>query len=204
MLSACRVNGVTRPLTRAERRQRSQTQILTAARALFVDNGYDRTTIRAVASAAGVDPALVMQHFGTKQELFRQSLAHDETGHAAVPPGRRRPEAAEPEQLIAALFDRYGMKLGDVPESTLVLLRSMLTYPEATRKVRDSLTEQAGRLAADMSGDDRDLRATLAVTTLLGVILGRHVLELDALTATTPEHIMDTLRPFLEALAEAL
>lgn len=60
----------TEPITRDERRRRSETAILGAARALFAETGFERATIRAVAARAGVDPALVMQYYGSKEGLF--------------------------------------------------------------------------------------------------------------------------------------
>jgi AcrR family transcriptional regulator len=44
-----------RPGSRAEQRRRTEARILDAATQIFFSAGYDRTTIRAVASAAGVD-----------------------------------------------------------------------------------------------------------------------------------------------------
>jgi AcrR family transcriptional regulator len=49
-------------------------QILEAARGLFADRGYDRTTIRSVAAAAGVNQGLVHHYFGSKQQLYREAL----------------------------------------------------------------------------------------------------------------------------------
>lgn len=37
---------------------------------MFREQGYDATSVRAIASAAGIDPALVIRHFGSKVELF--------------------------------------------------------------------------------------------------------------------------------------
>src|SRR6476661_8008143 len=48
--------------------------ILASARALFAEHGYAGTTVRAVATAAGVDGALVHHYFGTKQDLFLAAL----------------------------------------------------------------------------------------------------------------------------------
>ncbi|MFC7639949.1 helix-turn-helix domain-containing protein [Streptosporangium lutulentum] len=61
-------------MSRAERRRHSEQRILEAARALFAERGFERTTIRAVAASAGVDPALVMQYFESKQELFSRAV----------------------------------------------------------------------------------------------------------------------------------
>src|SRR4029453_5852683 len=60
------------PGSRAEQRRRPEMRILDAATQVFFSAGYDRTTIRAVASAAGVDAGLVMHYFRSKQELFRR------------------------------------------------------------------------------------------------------------------------------------
>src|SRR5260370_6526731 len=76
------MNAVTtpRPGSRAEQRRRTEARILDAATQVFFSAGYDRTTIRAVASAAGVDAGLVMHYFGSKQELYRRGI------HALPPP----------------------------------------------------------------------------------------------------------------------
>src|ERR1700744_1110037 len=50
--------------------QATRAAILDIARSQFGDHGFERTTIRSVASAADVDPALVMHYFGNKAGLF--------------------------------------------------------------------------------------------------------------------------------------
>ena len=48
--------------------------ILEAAKDSFAASGYDATTIRGVARAAAVDPALVHHFFGTKEQLFGAAM----------------------------------------------------------------------------------------------------------------------------------
>ena len=48
--------------------------ILEAARATFAEAGYDRATIRRIATTAGVDPALVHHYFGSKEDLFAAAV----------------------------------------------------------------------------------------------------------------------------------
>ena len=65
-------------MTRAGRRagaSGTRDAIAAAARELFASVGYRRATIRAVASRAGVDPALVMHFYGSKEGLFRAATA---------------------------------------------------------------------------------------------------------------------------------
>jgi AcrR family transcriptional regulator len=50
-------------------------EILDAARAAFAGRGYDGVSVRAVARAAGVDPALVHRFHGSKEELFVAAMA---------------------------------------------------------------------------------------------------------------------------------
>src|SRR6202789_4476677 len=104
-----------RPGSRAEQRRRTETRILDAATQAFFSAGYDRTTIRAVASAAGVDAGLVMHYFGSKQELYRRVI------DAAPAPeiGGTPDEAAE--QILAALASG----LVSEPIASLALFRSM-------------------------------------------------------------------------------
>ena len=56
--------------TRTRNAQETRADILAAARTRFGADGYERTTLRAVAADVGVDPALVIRYFGSKQDLF--------------------------------------------------------------------------------------------------------------------------------------
>src|SRR6202034_1410409 len=91
-----------RPGSRAEQRRRTEARILDAAASVFVAAGYERDTIRAVASAAGVDAGLVMHYFGSKQELYRRVIAA-----APLPEVSGAPEEAA-EQIPATLGARLG------------------------------------------------------------------------------------------------
>src|ERR1700685_1930243 len=90
------------PGSRAEQRRRTEARILDAATQIFLAAGYERSTIRAVASAAGVDPGLVMHYFGSKQELFRRVI-----DTAPVPEVSEEPGKAA-EQILGSLADRAG------------------------------------------------------------------------------------------------
>lgn len=62
----------TEPRSRGRRPGPSTTreQILAAARELFAQHGFQATTMRVVATEAGVNAALVHHYFGTKEQLF--------------------------------------------------------------------------------------------------------------------------------------
>src|SRR5258708_6523412 len=85
-----------RPGSRAEQRRRTEARILDAATQVFFSAGYDRTTIRAVASAAGVDAGLVMHYFGSKQDLFRRVIDGLPAPHQTRRTPQRRRGAGHP------------------------------------------------------------------------------------------------------------
>ncbi|NNN37846.1 TetR/AcrR family transcriptional regulator [Streptomyces sp. S3(2020)] len=178
--------------SRADRRRSTEARILDSARELFAEKGFDRTTIRAVAAAAGVDPALVMQYFGSKRELFSQAVQ-------ALPVS---PAPADADALVDQLLATLGLKLGGLPEGTLAMMRSMLTDPAAADHVRAALARQIDGVAATLpTSGDPELRAALIVTTLLGVTIGHQLLALPALHDAPPERVAALLRPAVKALA---
>uniref|UniRef100_A0AAU2VL19 TetR family transcriptional regulator n=1 Tax=Streptomyces sp. NBC_00008 TaxID=2903610 RepID=A0AAU2VL19_9ACTN len=178
--------------SRADRRRSTEARILASARELFAGKGFERTTIRAVAAAAGVDPALVMQYFGSKRGLFTQAVQ-------AVPAPQ---DTVDADALVDQLLATLGLKLGGLPEGTLAMMRSMLTDPAAADHVRVALGRQLDGISAALpAAEDCELRAALIVTTLLGITIGHHFLELAPLRDAPAERIAALLRPAVKALA---
>jgi AcrR family transcriptional regulator len=62
----------------------SRQRVLAAARELFAQHGYGGTTVRAIATAAGVDPAVVFYFSGTEQGLFSAVIDLSDTVPAAI------------------------------------------------------------------------------------------------------------------------
>jgi len=180
-----------RPGSRAEQRRRTEARILDAATQIFLAAGYERTTIRAVASSAGVDAGLVMHYFGSKQELFRRVI-----DAAPVPEVSGSPEQAS-EQILATLADR----LANEPVASLTLLRSMLTNPEAASAVSAGAARYQAQIAQAIPADDADLRAAILSAIILGITVSRHLIKSDDLASADPAEIIRLLRPCVFSLA---
>ncbi|SDM50059.1 TetR/AcrR family transcriptional regulator [Allokutzneria albata] len=178
--------------SRAEQRRRTEARILAAARDLFAENGYDRTTIRAVAAAARTDPGLVMRYFGSKDELFARVAELEPEEQAA---------ADSPEAVAELMLDSLVRKLCTESSGTVAMLRSMLTHPDAAQEVRSALAAQQGRLAEAIPGTDAELRAGLLGAVVLGTVTGRDLLRLDGLRDADAERIVDVLRPAIHSIA---
>jgi AcrR family transcriptional regulator len=179
------------PNSRTEQRRRTEARILDAATQIFFAAGYERTTIRAVASAAGVDAGLVMHYFGSKQELFRQV-----TDAAPVPEFSAAPGQAA-EQILAALADR----LADEPVASLTILRSMLTNPEAASAMSESLARYQAQIAQTIPAGDANLRAAIISAIIVGVTVSRHLIKSDELATADPAQVISLLRPGMISLA---
>jgi AcrR family transcriptional regulator len=179
-----------RPGSRAEQRRRTEVRILDAATQAFFSAGYDRTTIRAVASAAGVDAGLVMHYFGSKQELYRRVI------DAAPAPeiGGTPDEAAE--QILAALASG----LVNEPIASLALFRSMLTNPEAASAASAGIARYEAQIAQAIPADDADLRAAIISAITIGITVSRHLIKSDELADADPEQVIRLLRPCILSL----
>jgi AcrR family transcriptional regulator len=180
-----------RPGSRAEQRRRTEARILDAASRVFAAGGYERTTIRAVASAAGVDAGLVMHYFGSKQELFRRVI------DAAPVPGVSGPPGQAAEQILASLADR----LASEPVASLTLLRSMLTNPEAASAASAAITRYEAQIAQAIPAGDASLRAAIISAITLGVTVSRHLIKSDELATADPAQVISLLRPCVISLA---
>lgn len=182
-------------LTRDERRRRTESAILEAAKDLFAEKGFERTTIRGVASVAGVDPALVMQHFGSKENLFA-AASHWDDDHARI---LTATSDSLPSAALADLFDKF--ESPEDRDTTVALMRNCLTHPAAARVMRDEvMCERTAAIAAAMTGDDVELRAGLFGACMMGLGMARYLLEMEPVASASKEDLHRLVEPLLRAL----
>lgn len=175
---------------RAEQRRATEAAILNAARATFAELGYERSTIRRIAEAAGVDPGLVMHYYGSKQQLFALAAQY---AAVEVPDGSAQEMA---DSVLAMLEDR----LRSEPVASLAVLRSMLTNDSAAETYQSAAASRIDQMAATIPGGDAALRAGLITAIVHGVIMQRWMVGPNPLTDAAPEDVVALLRPCLDAL----
>ena len=170
----------------------SRERLLTAAAALFVERGYDGSTVRDIGRRAGVDPALIARYFGSKTGLYVAALAHGDEG----PPADLH-EAGR----LAHLLERW--RTGGTGPVLQAVVRSL--DDESAQTAAEAALEQ--RLVAPLraryaaaGADDAVLRAEVAVAAVAGVALARRAGALPALAAVST----DALVPLLERLLAGL
>jgi AcrR family transcriptional regulator len=178
-------------------------QIAVAARSLFAELGYERTSFRRIAAAAGVDPALVVHFYGSKEELFRQVMA--------LPPA----VAEALEHLAEGPRETVGRRLAEVvvgalenPASRAVVvgrIRCASTHPDAAALVRETVTRDLVRLASALTSDRPDTRAVLVGVQVVGIALARYVVLVEPLASMSPQDVVELVAPtFQRYLVEPL
>jgi AcrR family transcriptional regulator len=169
---------------------RTRQSLLDAAAELFTSEGYDRTTVRAIAERAGVNQALLFRYFGNKEALFARVLAAQalEVLHGGPPE-----ELLERTlRSILAPADPGGAARSGLFDSALRSAGSS----EVVDALRDELgaaytAEFAGIASADGSDDpDARLRAELLLGWLLGVNFLRNVLRSEAIRDADPDVVV--------------
>jgi AcrR family transcriptional regulator len=185
------------PTSREERRRRTEACILQGARRLFAEEGFERATIRAVARETGVDPALVMQYFGSKEGLFAAAMKGAHGGGSARTAAREDIPGAVVRDLLAKFEET------DDREAAVALLRNFLTHPEANRIMRDDvMCAVIADLARTIGGPDAELKASLVMACTAGMALARYVLELPGVADASREDVQRLLEPALRTLLD--
>ncbi|CAN5656735.1 TetR family transcriptional regulator [soil metagenome] len=172
-------------------------RILDSARELFANNGIGKTSIRAIATDAGVDSALVHHYFGTKERLFAAAI------NVPFDPG------VILEKLRTTPVDELGYTLpslilplwdSDIGAGLLATLRSALAGDQISifrSFLRDVVvTELAARV--DNPAGSGIIRAEFVATQILGVAMTRHVFQLEPFASLPVQQVVDTIAPNLQ------
>lgn len=184
----------------------TRTQILDAARTLFIEVGYHAATVRAIAAQAGVDPALINYFFGSKQHLFGEALAPRANPAEIIAEQIEGPLEDLPRRLLTVLLETW-----DQPEnrSTLLAIAQAGAGPDSSALTRGFVE---GALAVPIierllgeavPADDAQLCTALLITQLVGVIYARYVLAADPVASIPGDVFIDRFTPALNAVVRA-
>ncbi|MFG2344230.1 TetR/AcrR family transcriptional regulator [Streptomyces phaeochromogenes] len=180
-----------RPRGRPRGNPPTRESIVSAARALFLERGYRGTTLRAVAGAVGVDPALIAYHFGSKKGLFADVMQFQCANALAMDDVLGGDPATLPDRLIDAVTNLW-------EDADFVQLTTR--GEEAAEVIREYLErELLARLVEFLGGRDATARATAVVTILGGLIYTRYLNPLPTPAALTPSETRHILTPALRA-----
>lgn len=172
-------------------------RIIAAAIDEFGENGYDGATMRGIAARAGVDPSLLHHYFGTKADLFGETVGAPMRPDLMLPAVLAGPRDEAGEHIVRYLLEAW--ERPDVRKRGVVLLRSALGNKHATPLLSGFLTrELIGRIAAALDVPDAELRAALVATQMAGLLVGRYVLRLPPLTEASIDDLVARIGPTVQ------
>lgn len=170
--------------------------ILATARRMFADAGYEKTSVRDISAAAGVDPAMIRHYFGSKAELFRATMGwpFEPAEIAARVTGGDRSEIGE--RLTRVFFDAWEQPDSRAP--LLAILRGAATHDESANLVRQFIAGQVySQMAASLPPPDAELRIDLAMAQLLGIAYLRHILKVEPVASTPVDELVRRIAPVI-------
>lgn len=177
--------------------QDTRGQILDVARREFASRGYDGATMRAIARAAGVDPALLHHYFGTKEQVFVAAMQLPRSPGEALPAVLAGDVDALGERLC-----RFVLGLWADPafrEPMLAMLRSATTSEQGAAMLREFVGRAfLARIAGTLDVPDAPLRVTTAAAHMVGIAIVRFVVRVEPLASATEDEIVALVAPTLQ------
>ncbi|MEU2588770.1 TetR family transcriptional regulator [Streptomyces avermitilis] len=184
--------------TQTEAAPATRDRILEAAREEFSERGYEKTSVRGIAKAAGVDSALVHHYFGTKEQVFEAAI------EVAFAPALGAPEAIAEGPLdgVGERLTRFIFGIWENPTTRtplLAIVRSAVNNDTAAAVFRRLVAAQLlRRVAGRLDAPDAELRAELAAAQLVGIAMLRYVIKIEPLASADVERIVARVAPVVQ------
>jgi AcrR family transcriptional regulator len=176
----------------------SRQLILDAARARFATDGYAGATIRKIATDSGVDPSLVMQFFGSKDDLFREVMAITPSALSRISDAFDGPVVSLGERVTRAFLEVWD---GEAEQSDpfLAMLRAAISNDQASAQLRDLIQT---RVVHDLASRDPDMtvRVEMVSSMLIGVIVGRRIIHVPGIVEQDRESLVQLIAPGVQAI----
>jgi AcrR family transcriptional regulator len=171
--------------------------LVNAAREVFIEQGYNGATVRAIAARAGVDAAMVNHWFGSKEGLFGEAVLKLPFNPKDIV-----------DRLLAADRDDIGETIVrtflGVWDSTgggvfTALVRSITSHEEAAVMLRDFFFKHVFKpLISKLAPDNHEFRATLVATQIVGMGMVRYVAKFDPFATADIDTVATAIAPTLQ------
>lgn len=172
----------------------SRDAVLAAAKQRFAAEGYEKTTLRAIARDAHVDPSMVLYLFGSKADLFRESL------RLILDPSMLVAALTGPAEEVGDRMVRAYLRIWESPEtgaSMRAMLQSATSNSDAHQAFRDFMQDYVLAAVSGVlgGGEQAKLRAMLAAANLVGTAMLRYVMEVPPLATLPGDDVVRLIAP---------
>lgn len=185
-----------RPRGRRPGHEDTRGTIAQAALELFDQLGYDGASLRAIARQADVDPALVHHYYTSKAELFASLTLSAETD---LPAMTERVIAGGDVSTVGLRLARELIETWEAPCCRERLLFFLSAGGSRPRLLGEYLArEMFAPVSAKFGHSNALLRGQLASASILGLMTGRHLLGLGALSNASARRISEPIGGMLQ------
>ncbi|BBX66025.1 TetR family transcriptional regulator [Mycobacterium saskatchewanense] len=169
----------------------TRADILAAARRRFATEGFERTTLRAIAADVGVDAALVIRYFGSKRDLF--ATATDFTIDLPDLTG------VDPQEIAGMLLPRY-FAVWEDDHTFLALLRAAMTSRVAADTLNETLATHVAPTLRAATPDHHQQRIAVTDAFVIGLATTRSVLANPPVADLSREELSQWAAPVFQQL----
>ena len=192
------------PRTRSQTRQRTKRRpplrsqatrdrILSEARRLFAERGYEHTTMRAIAAAANINVSIVARYYGSKADLFAVAarLGNQLPDLSKVPPDKRG------EAFISHFIDIR--ERSDDSDPLLALVRSAVSHDVARQHYFEYIRKQADSgILSFIPEERRDEVLGLVLIQMIGISFSRYLLKHPSVTSLSKDLLIREIGAILQ------
>ncbi|MAT60951.1 MAG: TetR family transcriptional regulator [Micrococcales bacterium] len=175
--------------------------VLDAARVAFNSRGYARTTMRGVATAAGVAPSVLRRYYENKEQMFAAAM------RLPFDPSKAVPELLTPgldgmgERLVRGTFEV--LKDDEARQQVIDLFQAGASAGKAAQSLRDFLEDSVvDRIAGVVGIPDARMRASLISSHLIGLAATRYVIKLEPLASASEDEVVRMYAPMIQDLLD--
>jgi AcrR family transcriptional regulator len=178
--------------------QDTREAILAAARSAFAERGIDGASIRQIAAAAGVDPALVHHYFGTKDQLFLAAMRAPIDPLEVIPQILAGGLEGIGERLVRTMLGVWDSPAGG---AAVALVRSAVSNDEIAALMREFVVNRILRRVGEglnLDPAEGPIRANLVGTQVAGLIMLRYIIKVEPLASASPDLVAALIGPTVQ------
>jgi len=176
-------------------------RILTAAREAFAETGWAGTTMRAVARAADVDPALVYHYFGSKEGLLEAATNPPPRWLENVAKTWTTPVSELGSALLRLMLGAWAdAEVGPVLRAGLQTAAHEPSTREKLRRIVESSLIGVSQLGVDER--DRMVRSGLISSQIMGLAMMRYVWRIEPVASMSDDEVVAAVAPNLQRYIE--
>ncbi|WET77515.1 TetR family transcriptional regulator [Amycolatopsis sp. QT-25] len=176
--------------------QDTRTALIEAARVVFGESGFDGATVRAIATRAGVDAAMVNHWFGSKEGLFGQAILKlPFDPRELLAELKNGPDDEFGQRIVRTFLTRWDGAGGDVFQA---LVRSVAGHEQAAQVLRGFFQNFFTKVIGDIGADDIELRTTLCASQLVGMGMVRYVAKFEPMASSEIEPLVTAIAPTMQ------